>query len=103
MAPHWGGAMNERMNSLRQRRGELLVKIDLQRGQLAELGARWEGSLALADHGLEVLRILRAHPLLVAGITAVVVSRRRGVMALIRGALRIWKGYRLVAGLRQRL
>lgn len=95
--------MNERILELRQRRGELLARIDAQRGQLAEIASSWEGPLALADRGVSVVRFLRGHPLVVAGAVALVVLRRQGVGGLFRRALLVWKGYRYFADLRQKL
>lgn len=95
--------MNERMLELRQRRGELLARIDAQRGQLAGIASTWEGPLALADRGVSVLRFLRGHPLLVAGAVALIVLRRRGVAGLFRRALLVWKGYRYFSDLRKKL
>jgi hypothetical protein len=95
--------MNERMLELRQRRGELLARIDVQRGQLAEIASSWEGPLSLADHGVSIVRFLRGHPLLVAGVVAFVVQRRRGVAGLFKRALQVWKGYRYFADLWQTL
>lgn len=86
--------MNKRMFAVVQRRGELLARIEAQRGQVAELGSRWQTPLALADQGIAVARYLRANPVLVAGVAAVVVLRRRGVLGLLRGGLRVWQGYR---------
>ncbi len=91
--------MNERMLELRQRRGELLARIDTQRGQLAEIASSWERPLALADRGVSVLRFLRGHPLLVGGAVALGVLRRRGVAGLFKRAWQVWKSYRYFAGL----
>lgn len=86
--------MNERMIELRQRRGELLARIAVQRGQLIEMSSRCEGPLALADQGMAVARFLRARPLLVAGVAALLVIRRRGLTGLVRTGWKMWKGYR---------
>jgi hypothetical protein len=94
--------MNERILELRQRRGELLARIDAQRGQLAEFASAWERPLALADQGVSILRFLRGHPLLVAGGVALVVLHRQGAGRLSRLALLVWKGYRYFADLRQK-
>lgn len=90
----WVLTMNERMSAVMQRRGELLARIAAQRGQVAQFASRWEAPLALADQGLAAVRYVRAHPGLVAGVVAVVVLRRRGVLGLLRGGWRIWQGYR---------
>ena len=95
--------MNERMLEIRQRRDELLVRIEAQRGQLAEITSSWAGSLALADRGVSILRFFRAHPLLLAGVSALAVVRRRSMAGLIRSALLVWNGYRVFTGFRQKL
>lgn len=97
--------MNDRQFVLRQRRIELLAKIDAQRGQLAELATDWKGQLVLADQGLAIVRFLRAHLLLVAGVSAVVVVRRRRFSGFVSAALLIRKmvrRYRYICGLLQK-
>jgi hypothetical protein len=95
--------MNERMPAIMQRRGELLARIAAQREQVAGAGARWQAPLALADQGLAVARFLRARPVLVATLAALLVIRRRGVMGLIGGGWKVWKGYRYLAALSAKL
>jgi hypothetical protein len=86
--------MNDQMYSLMQRRSELLTRIAVQRGQTAEIGSHLKTPLALADKGLAVARFLRSKPVLIAGVAALFVIRRRGVIGLVKGAWRLWKGYR---------
>lgn len=88
--------MGDRMSVVMRRRGELLARIAVQRGEIAEYGVRWQAPLALADQGLAVVRYLRVHPALVTAAVVVVVLRRRGVLGLIRGGWRIWQGYRYI-------
>lgn len=95
--------MSERMPAIMQRRGELLARIAAQREQVAEAGARWRAPLALADQGLAVARFLRARPVLVATLAALLVIRRRGVMGLIGGGWKVWKGYRYLAAFSAKL
>lgn len=95
--------MNERMLELRQRRGELLARIAVQRGQIGEMASRCEGPLALADQGVAALRFLRGHPLLVGGVAALVVWRRKGMAGLLRRSWLLWKGYRYFVNFRNRL
>lgn len=82
------------MLEVMQRRGELLARIASQREQVAEIGARWQAPLAVADRGLAAICWLRARPLLVAAVVALVVVRRRGVVGLVRGAWRVWRLYK---------
>ena len=95
--------MNERMLELRQQRGELLARIAVQRGQMTEVISRGEMPLALADQGLTAIRFLRAHPLLVGGVVALVVWRRKGMVGLFRRSWLLWKGYRYFVDYRSRL
>lgn len=95
--------MNKHMSAVMQRRSELLAKIAAQREQVAGIGARWQTPLALADQGLAVVRFLRSHPVLVAGVAALIVIRRHGVLGLLKGGWRMWKGYRFLATLSEKL
>lgn len=95
--------MNKRMAELMRRRQELLARIDMQRGQVAEIGRRWETPLAIADQGVAAARFLRSHPVLVAGVAALLLVRRRGVVGLAKGAWMVWKGYRSIAALSAKL
>lgn len=95
--------MNKQMALVMQRRGELLARISVQREQVAMLGARWQAPLALADQGLAVVRYLRARPVLVAGVVALLIIRRRGLVGLARSGWMAWKGYRYFTALSAKL
>lgn len=95
--------MNKQMALVMQRRGELLARIAVQREQVAELGARWQTPLALADQGLAVVRYLRARPVLVAGVVVLLIIRRRGLVGLARSGWMAWKGYRYFTALSSKL
>ncbi|MGA7749392.1 MAG: YqjK-like family protein [Gallionella sp.] len=85
--------MNDHMSELLRRRSELLSRITVQREQVAEFGARLETPLALADKGLAAVRLLRSIPVLSVALAALLVNRR-GMVGLVKGAWRLWKGYR---------
>jgi len=87
------------MAELMQSRGELLARIASQREQMIEIGTELQGPLALADEGLDAVRFLRRHPLLVAGAVLLLVIRRRGVAGLVGGLWGVWKGYRYFTSL----
>lgn len=92
--------MSQHRLEVMRRRKVLLAKIAGQREQLADLGARWRPALLVADQAWVVVKFLRAHSVLVAGVALVaglVVVRRRGPGALVKGAWRIWKTYRYVS------
>jgi len=95
--------MSEKMLAVMQRRSELLAKIASQRKQVGQFGARWQAPLALADQGLAALRFMRSKPLLVAGVAALLVWRRRGAVGVIKLGWRAWKGYRYLTGLAAKL
>jgi hypothetical protein len=95
--------MNDQMFALMQRRNELLARIAVQRDQAAEIGSQLKTPLAFADKGLAVARFLRSKPVLVAGMVALFVIRRRGVIGLVQGAWRLWKNYRQLAAFSAKL
>lgn len=95
--------MNKQMLEVMQRRGELLARIAAQREQVAEIGTRWQTPLALADQGLAAVRFLRSNPVLVAGVAALLVIRRRGVVGLVKGVWRAWRGYRYFTAVSEKL
>jgi len=95
--------MNKQMLAVIQCRGELLERISSQREQLAEIGTRWQAPLALADQGLAVVRFLRSRPVLITGVVALLIIRRRGIMELVRGGWVAWKGYRYFAAFSAKL
>lgn len=95
--------MNSQLSAVMQRRGELLARIALQRKQMAEIGARLQPSLALADRGVAVARFLRSNPVLAAGVIAVLVIRRRGVIGAASVIWRVWKRYRYFTAIAAKL
>lgn len=95
--------MNEQLQAVLQRRSELLAEIAAQRGEMAQVGARWQRPLAFADQGVAVVRYLRARPLLVAGAAALLMWRRHGLGGIAKTGWKLWKGYRLLSGSSVRL
>ncbi|MGA9665368.1 MAG: YqjK family protein [Gallionella sp.] len=89
------------MSALLNRRGELLARIATQRDQVAELGARLETPLVFAEKGLAAVRFLRSAPVVSAVLVALLVNRRRILAAVVKGAWRLWKGYRRLSALEE--
>lgn len=89
--------MNKPLLEAMQKRGVLLARIAAQREQMSGIGTRLRTTLALADQGFVALRFLRSNLVLVAGVAALIVIRRRGVVGLVKGVWRMWKGYRYFA------
>lgn len=89
--------MNSQLSDIMQKRAQLLVRIAGQREQIVAVGERWKLPLAVADHGFATGRYLRSHPVLlvgVVGVVALVAIRRRGMISMAGGALRIWNYYK---------
>jgi len=96
--------MKKKVAEVMRYRSELLTRIAAQREQMTEIGSEWQAPLALAERGVAAVTFLRRrHPLLVAGMVALFVMRRRGVTGLVAGVWGIWKGYRSLASLSARL
>lgn len=95
--------MSKQMIELMQKRTELLVKIAEQRGQMTGMGTRLQTPLEIADQGLAAMRFLRSNPVLVAGVAALIVIRRRGVIGLVQSVWRVWKGYRYFTAISAKL
>lgn len=95
--------MNEQWSLLMQRRGALLAKIEMQRGELASIEDNFRVPLAWADQGVALLRYLRGHPWMTAGVAAVIVVRRRGVVGLLKTAWSLRAGYRFYKSVAQKL
>jgi len=95
--------MNNPMYAVMQRRGELLSRIASQREQVADIGARLQTPLALADQGLAAARFLYSNPVLSTGVIAALVIRRRGVVGMAKVFWRVWRGYRYFTGIAVRL
>lgn len=94
--------MNKHLDEVLQRRGELLTKITDEREQLAGIAAQWQPRLVLVDKGISAVRYVRANPLWVAGVTALLLFRRHGAFSLFKGGWQMWKRYRSIASLSSR-
>ena len=91
--------MNDQLDDIKQERALLLARIAGHREMIAAVGARWKLPLAVADQGFAVGRYLRSNPLSlvgVAGIVTLVAIKRRGIIALAAGALRLWNFYKTI-------
>ena len=84
--------MNHRLIELAERRAMLVARAANERAFVAETLASWRGPLAMADHGLVVIRYIRSYGVLVAGVATVVGTLRawRTAKWLGRGLL-VWK------------
>lgn len=86
--------MNNTINQLAKRRAALIATIENQRIALADAMLPLHGALRLVDKGLNAVRYLTAHPVLVAGVTTIVVmlKSKRWFFVLEKG----WMMWRLL-------
>lgn len=61
--------MNEKLTALAERRQKLVHKAALQRTVLTQCMEPLRQPLVIADHGLEVVRYFRKHPVLMVGVS----------------------------------
>lgn len=95
--------MSRQMLEVMQRRGELLARIAAQREDVAKIGARLKTPLKVADGVLVVAHFLRSHPLIPAGVAGLFVVRSQGVIGLAKAGWKIWKGYRFISSISEKL
>lgn len=86
--------MGKQLQAVMYRRQELLTRISVQREQLQEAAESLQPAFLFADCAVQTGRLLRAHPVLVVVLTVLLVVRRKGMSALLKGTWRIWKAYR---------
>lgn len=87
--------MNLKQVELIRRRERLLMRAEAQRDELAAVARDWRVPLRVIDGGMEVVRTLRAHPLLVVMPVAVLVAARpRRVMRWSGKAWTLWRLWR---------
>lgn len=102
-ASSWRLTVDRALSQVLLRRGELLGRIRQQRAEVAALAAQMEPALTLADRGLSLWRRAGQHPYVVAGVTALVLWRRRGLSGLLRSGFRLWRGWRFFSAFRKSL
>jgi len=96
-------AMDKRKFEVIQRRQVLLAEISGQREHLGELAKRWQPALRVADQAVFAVNFLKVHPVLIAGLVGLLVVRRNGLSALVKGVWRTWKAYRYVHDFSKRM
>jgi hypothetical protein len=89
--------MDTRLNSIRQHRATLQVKVAAQRAELAHLVQPWRKPLTFVDGGITLLRRVRANPLAIAVGAVLLVRMGRGHWSTWAG--RLWTGWQLYQSL----
>lgn len=95
--------MGRQLQAVMLRRQALLTKISAQREQLQESVENLQPAFLFADRVVQTGRLLRAHPVIVAGLAGLLVVRRKGWSVLLKGSWRIWKAYRYFNDFSQKL
>ncbi|MGA9032307.1 MAG: YqjK-like family protein [Sulfuricaulis sp.] len=92
--------MNTRLEQLTRRRVALVAQAAVQREEVGRLMQPWRATLALADHGIALVRTLRMLPLVIAvGVGFLVATRRNRLSAWIELIWIAWQFYsKLTAG-----
>jgi hypothetical protein len=94
--------MNPRLTAIARRRAALVAQAAAQRQDLDRLIRPWQMPLALTDHGIALVRRLRAHPLVIVVGVALLSRMGRGRLGVWVG--RIWTAWQLYRSLQdQRL
>ncbi len=92
--------MNPRLTAITRRRAALVARAADQRDEVGRLVDRWRAPLAFVDRGLALVRSIRAHPLALAVVAALMV-RSPGGGRLGLWTKRLWTGWRLYQSVRE--
>jgi len=91
--------MNAQLAKITRRRAVLVAQAAAQRKEVGRLTQQWQGPLALADHGIALVRTLRAHPLAITLGLALLVRMQRHRLRV--WTERIWAGWQIYRSLRE--
>ena len=84
-----------KLAEIARRKERLSARAESQRAAISANFRQLQGPIRIVDRGLEIVRFLRGHPLLVATVIAAVVAfRRRGLVSLTGRALSVWRIWR---------
>lgn len=91
--------MNARLTEITRRRAALVAQAAAQREEVSRLTQPWRMPLALADHGIALVRTLRTHPLAIAVGVALLVRMRRHRLSV--WIARLWTAWQFYHSLRE--
>jgi YqjK-like protein len=66
--------MNKKLTKLAKRRERLILDSTMQRAQLVQIADTWREPLALADKGLLAMSFVRKHPIIMVGVSAILLK-----------------------------
>lgn len=87
-----------------RRRERLVARAAAQRAAIAGTLRELQPPISIVDGGLAVVRFFRAHPVLLAAVSAAVLALRpRGLLWVVGRGLTVWRVWRAVSALSARL
>lgn len=90
--------LQDRLIEIARRKERLIARAEAQRAAISTSFRQLERPISVIDRGLEIVRYLRGHPLLVAtAVTIMMAFRRRGLLSLAGRALSAWRLWRSVS------
>lgn len=96
--------LHDQLIAIARRKERLVARSEAQRAVIDASLRQLQGPIAVVDRGLEVVRFLRAHPLVVAvAMTTLVVFRGRSLLSLAGRAFSMWRLWRTLSAWAARL
>lgn len=88
----------DRLIEIARRRERLIALAASQRAVIAGTFHEWRTPISIVDRALEVLRFLRAHPVLsAAAVIATVAFRGGGLVTMVGRGLAVWRLWQSVS------
>jgi uncharacterized membrane protein YdfJ with MMPL/SSD domain len=66
--------MNKKLLELAKRREQLVAQAEKQRTELAEVVEVWRPAFSLADQAVKVMQLVREHPVITLGLSAILLK-----------------------------
>ena len=88
----------DQLIEIARRKERLIVRSGSERAIIGASIRQLQGPIGVVDRGLDIVRFLRRHPLLVATVIAAVAAfRRRSLVTLAGSVLSVWRIWRSVS------
>ena len=88
----------DQLIEIARRKERLVARAGSERAAIGASIRQLQGPIGVVDRGLDILRFLRRHPLLVATVIAAVAAfRRRSLVTLAGSVLSVWRIWRSVS------
>ncbi len=88
----------DQLIEIARRKERLIARAGSERAVIGASIRQLQGPIGVVDRGLDIVRFLRRHPLLVATVIAAVAAFRRRSLATLAGSvLSVWRIWRSVS------